>query len=131
MCIYRHKQNLSSKIQAYSTKIAWYAAFKPPYLPMRETISCQRPKFLAATSNLRVEQNLVHLGRFWHFSQKVVGVTLIKGASNIGWFVSRLFGSSIFLLKFHCRTTFKSYLLSNIFMKCCYIYPICIAELKI
>ena len=28
------------------------------------------------TSNLRVEQNLVHLGRFLHFSQKVVGVTL-------------------------------------------------------
>ena len=25
---------------------------------------------------LRVEQNLVHLGRFIHFSQKVVGVTL-------------------------------------------------------
>ena len=36
----------------------------------------KRPKFLAATSNLRVEQNLVHLGRFLHFSQKVVGVTL-------------------------------------------------------
>ena len=30
----------------------------------------KRPKFLAATSNLRVEQNLVHLGRFLHFSQK-------------------------------------------------------------
>ena len=26
------------------------------------------------TSNLRVEQNLMHLGRFIHFSQKVVGV---------------------------------------------------------
>ena len=36
----------------------------------------KRPKFLAATSNLRVEQNLVHLGRFLHFSQKVVGLTL-------------------------------------------------------
>ena len=36
----------------------------------------KRPKFLAATSNLRVEQNLVHLDRFLHFSQKVVGVTL-------------------------------------------------------
>ena len=36
----------------------------------------KRPKFLAATSNLRVEQNLVHLGRFLHFSQKVVRVTL-------------------------------------------------------
>ena len=36
----------------------------------------KRPKFLAATSNLRVEQNLVHLGRLLHFSQKVVGVTL-------------------------------------------------------
>ena len=36
----------------------------------------KKPKFLAATFNLRVEQNLVHLGRFLHFSQKVVGVTL-------------------------------------------------------
>ena len=36
----------------------------------------KRPKSLAATSNLRVEQNLVHLGRFLHFSQKVVGVNL-------------------------------------------------------
>ena len=34
----------------------------------------KRPEFLAATSNLRVEQNL---GGFLHFSQKVVGVTLI------------------------------------------------------
>ena len=54
-----------------------YAAFKPPYLPMHETNSfVKRPKFLAATSNLRVEQNLVHLGRFLHSGQKVVGVTL-------------------------------------------------------
>ena len=37
----------------------------------------KRPKCLAATSNLRVEQNLMHLGRFLHFSQKVAGVTLI------------------------------------------------------
>ena len=37
---------------------------------MDETIFVKRPKFLAATSNLRVEQNLAHLGRFLHFSQK-------------------------------------------------------------
>ena len=37
----------------------------------------KRPKFLAATCNLRAEQNLVHFGEFLHFSQKVVGVTLI------------------------------------------------------
>ena len=36
-----------------------------------------RKKFLAATSNLREEQNLVHLGRFLHFNEKVFGVTLI------------------------------------------------------
>ena len=36
----------------------------------------KRPKFLAATPNLRVEQNVMHLGRFLHFSQQVVGVTL-------------------------------------------------------
>ena len=35
----------------------------------------KRPTFLATTANLRVEQNLVHLGRFLHFSQKVDGVT--------------------------------------------------------
>ena len=33
-------------------------------------------KFSAATSNLCIEQKLVHLSRFLHFSQKVVGVTL-------------------------------------------------------
>ena len=38
----------------------------------------KRPKFLAAISNLCVGQNLVHLGRFLHFSQKVVGVTLMN-----------------------------------------------------
>ena len=43
---------------------------------MRETTFCQKTEVLAATSNLRAEQNLVHLGRFLHFSQKVVGVTL-------------------------------------------------------
>ena len=58
-------------------KIAWYAAFNSRHLTMHETIFCQRPNFLAATSNLREEQNLVHLGRFLHFSQKVVGVTLM------------------------------------------------------
>ena len=36
----------------------------------------KRPKFLAATSKLQVEQNLVHLGLFLHFSQKVVAVNL-------------------------------------------------------
>ena len=38
----------------------------------------KRPKFLAATSNLRVEQSLVHLGRFLHFSQKAK-----RGWSNL------------------------------------------------
>ena len=38
----------------------------------------KRPKVLAVTSNLRVEENLVHLGRFSHFSQKVVGMTLME-----------------------------------------------------
>ena len=43
---------------------------------MYETIFVKGPKFLSTTSNLRAEQNLVHLGRFMHFSQKGVGVTL-------------------------------------------------------
>ena len=42
----------------------------------------KRPKFLAATSNLGVEQNLVHLGRFFHFSHKMVGVTLNTPSSS-------------------------------------------------
>ena len=44
---------------------------------MHETIFVKRPQFLSTTSNLRVEQNLVNLGRFLHFSQIAVGVTLI------------------------------------------------------
>ena len=36
----------------------------------------KRPTFLAATSNLRVDQNLVRLDRLLHFSGKVVGMTL-------------------------------------------------------
>ena len=55
----------------------------PDTLPLSPRI-CQcmrqffvkRPKFLVATSNLRVEQNLMHLGGFLHFSQQVFGVTL-------------------------------------------------------
>ena len=39
---YCHKQNLSSKIQAYNTKVAWYAAFKPPYLPVDEKTFCEK-----------------------------------------------------------------------------------------
>ena len=47
----------------------------PDMLPLSPHI-CQcmkrffviRPMFLAATFNLRLEQNLVHLGRFFHFS---------------------------------------------------------------
>ena len=49
---------------------------------MHETIFCQKTKVLAETFNLRVEQNLVHLGRFLHVSQEVVGVTL-RGASGV------------------------------------------------
>ena len=40
---------------------------------MHEKSFVERPKFLSVTSNLPVEQNFVHLGRFMHFSQKVVG----------------------------------------------------------
>ena len=39
---------------------------------MHETIFVKRPKFLTAISSLLVEQILVHLSRFLHFSQKVV-----------------------------------------------------------
>ena len=39
-----------------------------PYLPMHETSFCQ--KFLASTSNLHAEQNLVHLGRFCILAKK-------------------------------------------------------------
>ena len=76
-----HKQNLSLKIQTYNTKIALHAAFKPLYLPLHETIFCL--KFLAATSNLRVAQNLVHLGKFLHFSQKVVFCFVLRRQCRI------------------------------------------------
>ena len=48
----------------------------PRICQCRSSFFVKRPNLLAATSNLRVEENLVHLGRFLHFSQKVVGVTL-------------------------------------------------------
>ena len=47
-----------------------------PLRPLYLQFFVKRRKFLAATSKLCVEQNLVHLGRFLHFSQKVVGVNL-------------------------------------------------------
>ena len=52
--------NETKKPSAYRVKL--------PYLPMHETIFCQKTQVLAATSNLLVEQNLMHLGRFLHFS---------------------------------------------------------------
>ena len=52
--------------------------------------------FLAGTSNLCVERNLVHLGRFLHFSQKIVGVTLTTEV-----FISNL--------KFMCREKFAAF----------------------
>ena len=53
----------------YNQNIALYDAFKLPYLPMHEKLFfVERPRFLSATSNVPVEQNLVHLGRFMHFS---------------------------------------------------------------
>ena len=66
------------KDSSIQQKIVLYAAFKPPYLSMymRQVIFMKRPKFLAASYNLLVEQNLVHLSRFLHFSQNVVQVTL-------------------------------------------------------
>ena len=54
----------------------------------------KRPKFLAAASSLCAEQNLVHLGRFLHFSQEVVGVTLTaayKVFSKIDLILTMLF----------------------------------------
>ena len=44
----------------------------------RDNFFVKRPKFRTATSNLCVEQNVVHLGRLLHFSQKVVRVILNK-----------------------------------------------------
>ena len=50
--------------------------FSPRIFQCMRQLFVKRPKFFAATSNLLVEQNLVDLSRFLHFSQKVVGVTL-------------------------------------------------------
>ena len=54
---------------------------------MHETILCQKTDVLAATSNLRVKQNLVHLGRFLHFSR-------IYWAPGIEWITE---GPRVFL----------------------------------
>ena len=45
----------------------------------------KRPKFLAATSNLHVEQNLVHLGRFLHFCQKSGWSDLYPIQAGVFW----------------------------------------------
>ena len=40
LCTYWLKQNVSSKIPSHKQNIAWYAVFKPPYLPVHEIIFC-------------------------------------------------------------------------------------------
>ena len=35
-------------MQAHNTKIAWHAAFMPPYLPMHETIFCQKTEVFSS-----------------------------------------------------------------------------------
>ena len=71
----------------------------------------KRP-FLAATFNLCVEQNLVHLGRFLHFSQKVVGVTLSANKlqpepvrSTINWTAGTDFQTNVLLTRPLCWKT--------------------------
>ena len=59
-----HQQNLSSKIKAYNTKLPDMLPLSPRICQCMRQFSVKRPKLLSATSNLRVEQNLVHLGRF-------------------------------------------------------------------
>ena len=66
---------------------------------MYEIILVKGPKFLAATSNLRLEQNLVHLSRFMRFSQKVVGVTLM-------FWISLKFSESVVVIKGKFGTKF-------------------------
>ena len=80
VCTCCHKQNLSSKIQAFTKQklpdmLPLTTQKLPDMLPLSSRI-CQRmrqffvkrAKFLAATSNLRVEQNLVRFGRFLDFN---------------------------------------------------------------
>ena len=67
------------------------------HLPMHETIFCQKTEVFS--TNLHVEQNLVHLGRVLHFSQKVVGVILneifIQNAQGVfGYFNNSILPSS-------------------------------------
>ena len=60
----------------------------------------KRQKLLAATSNLRVEQNLVHLDRFLHFSQIVFGVTLNVNIDSCSLRVLRI-------IKIHAKIKLK------------------------
>ena len=66
----------------------------------------QKTEVLALTSNLRAEQNLVHIDRFLHFSQKMVGVTLRP--------IFRLVGVKINGLKGIYRLTYSTNKLGKI-----------------
>ena len=53
---------------------------------MHETTFCQKTEAFSSNFQFTCRANLVHLGRFLHFSQKVVGVTL-RMASDIMTYV--------------------------------------------
>ena len=74
---------------------------------MHETIFFKRPKFLEATSNLCVEQNFVHLGRFLHFNQKVIGVTLIRFTCFQAIFSCRSNADVLTRLNVHMRSVIR------------------------
>ena len=87
-CVYLcHKQNLNSKIEYTTQILPDMLSLSPRICQCMRYFFVKRPKFLSAASNLRVEQNLVHLGRFIHFSQKVVGVTLKVWCTKIACIV--------------------------------------------
>ena len=69
----------TSKVKHTTQKLPDMLPLSPRICQCMRQFFVKRLKFLATTFNLRVEQNLVHLGRFLHFSQKVTGVTLNGG----------------------------------------------------
>ena len=62
--------SFQQKIQAWTQKLPDMLPLSPWTRQCMRQFFCQKTEVLAATSNLHVEQNSVHLGRFLYLAQK-------------------------------------------------------------
>ena len=84
--IYCHEQKIWVQRFKHTTqKLPDMLSLSPRLCQCMRQFFVKRPKFLAATSNVRVEQHLVHLGRFLHFSQEVALAFSHGGRGGAPW----------------------------------------------